>query len=88
LVIPVLRLWRADLRAPFLYDGDALFNLMVTKGVLKHGWWLENPDLGAPLGQKPYDFPVLAGDSLHLALIKLLGVFSSDPVLVKNFSFC
>jgi phosphoglycerol transferase len=60
---------------------------MVTKSVLKHGWWLENPDLGAPFGQQLYDFPVLVGDSLHLALIKLLGVFYSDPVLVLNLFF-
>src|SRR5215212_2862298 len=86
-LIPLLRLWRADLHAPFLYKSDALFYLMVTKGVLKHGWWLENPDLGAPFGQQLYDFPNLVGDSLNLALIKLLGVFSSDPVLVLNLFY-
>jgi len=60
---------------------------MIIKGVLQHGWWLENPDLGAPFGQEFYDFPVMVGDSLHLALIKLLGVFSSEPVLVLNLFF-
>src|SRR5215208_4153490 len=86
-LIPLLRLWRADLHAPFSYHADALLHLMFTKGVLKHGWWLENPDIGAPFGQQLYDFPVLVGDSLHLALIKLLGVFSSDPVVVLNLFF-
>jgi len=60
---------------------------MITKGILKYGWWLENPDLGAPSGQQLYDFPNLVGDSLHLALFKLLGVFSSDPVLILNLFF-
>src|SRR5215204_1549505 len=87
LVILLLRLWRADLHAPFLYQRDALVNLMIIKGVLQHSWWLENPDLGAPFGQELYDFPVMVGDSLHLALIKLLGVFSSDPFLILNLFF-
>src|SRR5215208_701112 len=86
-LIPMLRLWRADLRAPFIYDGDATYNLMITKGILKYGWWLENPDLGAPSGQQLYDFPNLVADSLHLALFKLLGVFSSDPVLILNLFY-
>ena len=73
-LIPMLRLWRADLHAPFSYHHDALFYLMVTKDVLKHGWWLENPDLGAPFGQQLYDFPVLVGDSLHLALLRAVNV--------------
>jgi phosphoglycerol transferase len=60
---------------------------MTTKGVLRHGWWLENPDLGAPFGQELYDFPNLVGHSFNLLLIKLLGVFSSDPALVTNLFF-
>src|SRR5215210_9356091 len=47
LLLPLMRLWRADLKIPFAYEGDALFYVMITKGVLRHGWWFENPDLGA-----------------------------------------
>ena len=72
---------------PFTLGGDAQYYLMVIKGILVHGWWLENPDLGAPFGQELYDFPVLAHDGLHLVLIKLLGAFSSDPVFVANLFF-
>jgi phosphoglycerol transferase len=60
---------------------------MTTKGVLRHGWWLENPDLGAPFGQELYDFPNLVGHSFNLLLIKLLGVFSSAPALITNLFF-
>jgi hypothetical protein len=82
LVIPLMRLWRASLQVPFQYTGDALFYLMAIKGVLEHGWWLENPDVGAPSGQELYDFPSFVGRSLHLLLIKLLGLLFSDSALV------
>jgi len=72
---------------PFTLGGDAPHYLMVVKSVLDHGWWLENPDLGAPFGQELYDFPAHAHDSFHLVLIKLLGLFSSDPVFVANLFF-
>src|SRR5215212_3758767 len=86
-LVPTMQLWRANLWMPFTLGGDAPYYLMVIKGILRHGWWLENPDLGAPSGQKLYDFPVLAHDGLHLVLIKLLGAFSSDPVFVANLFF-
>ena len=87
MVIPIMQLWRANLWMPFTLGGDAPYYLMVIKGTLLHGWWLENPDLGAPYGQELYDFPFLAHDSFHLVLIKLLGLLSSDPVFVANVFF-
>jgi phosphoglycerol transferase len=87
LLIPLMRLWRADLRVPFYYDGDALLYLMYNKSVLKHGWFLDNPDLGAPAGQELYDFPNLLGHSFNLLLIKLLGMLSPDPTLITNLFF-
>ncbi len=86
-LIPLMRLWRADLRVPFTYTTDTLLYLMTIKSVLKHGWFLENPDLGAPSGQELYDYPVLVGHSFNYVLIKLLGVFSSDPALITNLFF-
>jgi|SRR5215207_1217141 len=88
LLIPVMRLWRAEIYIPFRYGGgDAAFFLMAIKSVLKHGWFLENPDLGAPSGQELYDFPVFAGDGFHFLVIKLLGLLSSDPAFVLNLYF-
>ena len=64
-----LRLWDADLRVPFAYSGDATLNLTLIKTVMERGWFYENPRLGAPSGQELYDYPVLSGDTLHVALL-------------------
>jgi hypothetical protein len=81
-----LRLWRADLRIPFDYSGDTLFNLMAVKGVLEHGGYNENPSLGAPFGQDLYDL-AMASDRLNLWLIEGLGFLSSDPAAVMNLFY-
>src|SRR5438270_4621835 len=82
-----LHLWDASLRIPFAYNGDANQNQMFVKGVLEHGWYQHNPNLGAPFGQTLYDFPVLSGDNLQIVLMKLIGIFSSDSALVMNLFF-
>ena len=83
----VLRLWDASLSVPFEYSAnDANYQLMLVKGVLEHGWWFTNSDLGAPFGQQLYDFAVGA-DNLQLALVKAVGVFSSDPATVVNLLY-
>jgi hypothetical protein len=48
----LLRLWEADMRLAFNYYGDELFSLMTIKDVIDNGWFLTNPDIGAPLGQQ------------------------------------
>jgi phosphoglycerol transferase len=83
----VLELWRADLRVPFAYTGDATLNLMFIKGVLENAWYLENPDLGAPSGQELYDYPVISGETLNLLLFRILGLGTGDPALVMNLFF-
>lgn len=82
-----LQLWNADLHVPFSYDGDANQNQLIVKGVLDHGWYQSNPDLGAPFGQKLYDFPVVSGDNLTILFMKGLGLFTSDSALVMNLFF-
>src|SRR5260221_8159361 len=44
----VLRLWEADLEVPFSDRGDSLCGRAWMKSVQDHGWFLHNPDLGAP----------------------------------------
>jgi hypothetical protein len=66
---------------------DAVFNLMVVKAVLDHGWIGKNPNLGAPFGQQLWDFPSSNGDALHLAIVKGIGLFTHDPALVMNLFF-
>ena len=60
-----------DLRTPFLYTGDATYYQFVIKTILDHGWYTQNPDLGAPFGATMYDFPI--PEPTHLAVIRLLG---------------
>lgn len=85
--IVVLKVWRANIRVPFAYSDDANLNLMLVKGILENGWYLENPKLGVPHGQQLYDFPVLSGDHLNVVLFKLLGLASSDAAAVINVFF-
>ena len=82
-----LRLWDADVRVPFSYSGDGTLNLTLIKTVMERGWFYENPRLGAPSGQELYDYPVLSGDGLHVALFWLAGLFTNDPSLVMNVFF-
>jgi hypothetical protein len=83
----MLELWQANLKVPFYTGGDATFALAAVKGILEHGWYLTNSSLGAPSGQQLYDFPVFSGDSLYLAIVKLIGVPFSNPATVENLFF-
>ena len=80
-----LRLWRADLRVPFNYRGDSVFFAMMVKAVIDHGWYLTNPQLGAPGVLALHDFP--QADGIHLLLIKLLSWFSTDWALLFNIYY-
>ncbi|HET8651159.1 MAG TPA: hypothetical protein VFM13_01150 [Gaiellaceae bacterium] len=82
-----LELWDADLRVPFAYSGDATLNLTLIRSVMERGWFYDNPRLGAPDGQHLYDYPVLSGDSLHVAFFWLAGLFTDDAALVMNLFF-
>jgi phosphoglycerol transferase len=83
-----LQLWKTTLQVPILSNpGDELFNLLMIKDVIQHGWDLTNPSLGVPLGQEVYDFPALSGDSLYMVMIKALGVISSNPAVVINLFY-
>ena len=64
----MLRLWTADLRAPFDYGGDAFFFSMITKAIAEGGGWLTNAHLGAPGVLELYDFPL--ADLLHNLIFK------------------
>ncbi len=77
-----LRLWEQDLHAPFYYDLDALLYLPLVKTMLEHGSHWRNERLGWPGVQELDDFPVI--DHLHFTIIKLIGRFTSDLLLVYN----
>ena len=80
----VLRLWDANLAVPFRYADDANLHLMLIKGIIENGWFWTNPDLAAPIGQQLHDYPVFAGDTLNVLLVKLLGTVDGNPAVVMN----
>ena len=82
-----MQLWRLTPSVPLIYIGDTHFFLASIKATLEHGWYLNNPDLGAPLGSEWHDFPVLTGDTLHLLIVRALSVFSDNPVVVLHLFY-
>jgi phosphoglycerol transferase len=85
LMTGVLKLWHFHLHVPLCYTWDSLLCQMWIKGVIEHGWYLENPDLGAPFSQESYDFPL--ADNLHFAALKLLGYAFPDAGAVYNLYY-
>jgi len=86
LITLVMRLWHADLRTPFGYSGDAVFNLALVRGVIDNGWFLSNPDLAYPFGQGLAEYAP-SGDNLTFVLIRALALFTSDPALIVNLVY-
>ena len=88
-VVIVLQVWQANLRVPLYASpgGDETFGLAVIKSILEHGRYLTNSNVGAPLGQRLYDYPVFSGDSLYLLIIKIIGIPFSNPAAVENLFF-
>src|SRR4051794_19934542 len=83
----VLQLWHADRLVPLYYGGDALFTQGMIKGLLDHGWYLQNSNLGAPDGLQLQDFAGFSGDTIPWVVIRILGVFFSNSAEVMNGFF-
>ncbi len=81
-----LQLWRADLRVPLTYYGEAKFNSLLIKGVLDNGWHVHNPAMAAPGALDLRDVP-MSDNNLHFALIKLIGLFTNDSGLALNLFY-
>jgi len=82
LVYWFLELWRADLRIPFTYDGDAFYFLSLVKGLTQGDWIWGNSRLGMPLGADWHDFPVCM--TLDMAAMRFLALFTHEPGLIAN----
>ncbi|MDT4896044.1 MAG: hypothetical protein QOH25_1121 [Acidobacteriota bacterium] len=81
----VMKLWRADLKIPFAYFGDALLVNVATKGAMEEGWWFHNSSLGAPADLKYYVFPAI--DNFHFLWIKVISIFTSNHALTINLFY-
>jgi hypothetical protein len=87
-VLPLFVLMPSLLRDPAIpiaYDWDGLWVGGLVKGTIENGWYLTNPQLGAPGAQQMLDFPY--PESLHFLLIKFVALFSSDYAVVYNGFF-
>ena len=84
-LVPVFRLWDASLRVPFNYSGDANSAAVIVKGVLDHGWYATNRNLGAPFVQHLSDYPF--SGNLHMVLMRVLGFSGASYPVVINLYF-
>jgi phosphoglycerol transferase len=82
-----LHLWDANRAVPLAYIGDSHFFLATIKGTLEHGWYLDNPDLGFPLGSQWQDFPVVGDDTLHLLIVHVIGLFTDNAVTTLHLFY-
>ena len=80
-----LRLDRADLTVPLLYEADALLILPMVVAQHEGGRHWVTERLGAPGRQELYDFPVI--DHLHFAAIAAIDHVAGDPVVAFNLYF-
>lgn len=78
----LLQLWQLDLRVPFNYWGDSIFELMLAKSIADGGWIWSIQRLGAPFELDIGAFPQnLAFSSL---IMKFISIFTGEPGLVLN----
>jgi hypothetical protein len=82
----VLKIWLASPRVPFALGGDTNGALAIVKNQLHGGWYLTTSHLGAPFGEKLFDYANV-GDGFALLVFKLFGLFTGDPALAVNAFF-
>ncbi len=81
----LLGLGWTDLGVPYLYHYDYLYFSASVKGVLEHGWYLNNPSLGAPGALATHDYSGVA--NVHFLIIKGIALFTSDWARAMNLFY-
>jgi phosphoglycerol transferase len=82
----LLRLWRADLRVPFRYDGgDVLPICLWIKGLKDNAWIFYNSRVGMPFGLDMYNYPL--PEAWHLLIFKLLDLTTRHFGKVLNLFY-
>jgi len=81
----LLGLGWTDLRIPYQYHYDFIYNSTLVKGILDNGWYLTNPYLGAPGVLAMHDYPEVA--NVNFLLVKLIGLFTSDWAVAINLFY-
>jgi phosphoglycerol transferase len=72
----VLGYEKASTAIPATYSGDGLYYGILIKGIIENGWYIHNPDLGAPFGLDMGAFPM--ADGTHFFILKLLGALTGE----------
>jgi phosphoglycerol transferase len=67
---------------PVTYSADGILHSVLAKGIVDHGQFYVNPNLGAPGVFEFYDFP--AADGIFVLEFWLLSLFTNNYVLVLN----
>jgi phosphoglycerol transferase len=75
--------WRAGV--PFAFDGDGLFFLAQSKSTIDHGWWWNNPSLGAPTGLHAVTFA--QNGNVDQVIVGITGIFTRDAPLAVNVAW-
>jgi phosphoglycerol transferase len=75
----------SQLRVPLLSVGDASASQYFIRTTLDHGWYLRNPDVGAPFGADMYDFAI--PEPSHFLFVRLLGLIDHDVFGVYNLFY-
>lgn len=78
----VLKLWRADLHIPLVYNGDGLLNSLWLKSLTEQGWYLTNPRVGAPGIFEMHDYPL--SENTHFGMLWLLARGTTDVGVLYN----
>lgn len=85
-MVPFLRVWQADLDLPFHHGSDRILHESVIDTTLDHGWYLRDPDLGAPRERDLSQFPF--AEAFPIATVAVLGfVGFDDATVVMNLLF-
>ncbi len=67
---------------PLVYQEDGLFGSAAIKTIIETGWYLTNPNLGAPGVYQLGDYP--QSDAASFLLIRLIALFSKNYAVVLN----
>lgn len=82
----VLRLWNAEWRVPFGYNGDGVATGMYARDLLRGPNYLYDPYLGWPDSQHLADIPQGA-DNFHIGALWLIGRFTDNFGAILNTYF-
>jgi phosphoglycerol transferase len=82
IIFYALNLWKYNIKVPFNYWGDTIYQLLAIKSIIQNGWTFDIPQLSAPYSLSLVSFPVNA--SSDWLIIKFLSLFTHEPGLILN----